>query len=151
MAFITIKGKEYEAKVNFKFRSTADKKYTKETKDGEVDGFTNLYSNLLEENVGYLAAFWDCALSHLKERPSIEQIENALVEAAGDEQDYEPLIKEAFEALDDAGFFRGQVKKFWKNTEIMKDFAENDKEKKVIETEIKTMKENRKKLTGKEK
>lgn len=152
MAILNVKGKDYTANLTFKFREMAEKKYSKKTKDNEIDGFTNIYSNLLDKDVSYLSAFWDCALSQYKDRPSKEEIEEALIETAGEEQDYEKLLQDAFTALDNSGFFRERVKKFWKQTEIAKNFLDEEREQKAFEMELKTMLENREQLTiGKKK
>jgi hypothetical protein len=148
MAFLTINGTEYEAQVIFKFRRTAEKKYSKKgDKGNDQDGFTVIYNGLLEGDVGYLSAFWDCALSHVKEKPSLDAIEEALLKSSGDDQDFEPLFKEAFGALDKSGFFRQQVRNFWKNVDIMKDFTETEKEQEAAEQMINEMKANRERLT----
>jgi Phage tail assembly chaperone protein, TAC len=142
MAYLTIKGKEYEARTDFKFQRTADKKYTNK----EASGFMVIYAGLLDGDVGQLASFWDCAISHHKQRPSLDDIEEALYEAGGEEQDYEQLFKDAFSQLDNAGFFRKQVNNYWKNAEMMKDFVENEKEAKGVEIMVENQKASREHL-----
>lgn len=132
MAFLTIDGKDYEAKCNFKFDRVAEERYNEADKDGnKMGGFMSIYMNLLQFDPTALSAFWDCALSHLGKnlKPSQEQIENALMEKIEEEGDTEGLIKEAFGVIDNSGFFKKQAKNFWKDLEIMKDTGKTKEEK----------------------
>ena len=117
MAFLEIKGKQYEAKATFKFERLAEKKYSETGKDGnEVGGFMNVYMNLLEYSNKYLLAFWDCGLDYLgSSKPKIEDIETAILERIEQDDDTEPVFKEAFKVVDQSGFFRKQAKNFWKD------------------------------------
>lgn len=150
MATLTIGNKQLEARTDFKFERVANEKYNEPDSQGNKQGgLINIYSNLLEYDTLYLAAFWDCALSHLKsEKPSLESIENAILEHIEEHGDAEQLFKEAFQKLDNSGFFRKKVKKYWKNLEMMKGFAEDEKEKKAIDEIIEEAKNNRKQLTA---
>lgn len=152
MAFLTIDGKEYEAKCNFAFENLASKKYDKEDKNGNKSGgFSALYTRLLQGTSNHdLVAFWDCALEYLnkKDKPSIEQIEAALEARIDEDGDTDGLFKEAFEAIDEGGFFKRQAKKFWKNLEIMKDYGKDEEEKEQNRKVYQTMIDNRDELRG---
>lgn len=148
MAYLDVNGTEYEGKASFKFSFVADEKHKKKDKDGNETqtGVMTIYSNLLEKDVLYLSYFWECALAHHKKKPTLNDIQNALEEAAGEEEDYEALFQDAFRMIDNSGFFKGQVKKFWKNTEMMNGFGRDERENKVFESQLKQMKEARKEL-----
>jgi hypothetical protein len=148
MAYLTINNTQYEARTDFKFQRVADDKYFEKDEKGKKiqDGFQTIYANLLEYNPLYLSYFWDCALSHHKQKPSIQDIDEALLEAAGEECDFDPLFTEAFAMLDNAGFFRKQVNKFWKNTELVKNHLKDEEEAQAYEEMLNEMKETREKL-----
>lgn len=131
MAILTIKGKDYEAKCNFKFEKTADKKYNEEDKNGnQAGGFHSIYTGLLQYSNKHLVSFWDCALDYLgKDKPSIADIEEALESRIEQDEDTEPLFKEAFKTVDESGFFKRQAKNFWKNIETFKQTGKTEEEK----------------------
>lgn len=132
MAALTIKDKEYEGKCTFKFDRLADEKYNEEdTKGNKSGGFMNIYMNLLQQTHNkYLVAFWVCALAHLgKEKPTEAQIEEAIEARIEEEGDAEGLFKETFRLVDESGFFKIQVKNFWKNLETLKESGNEDKDK----------------------
>ena len=83
----------------------------------------SVYFKLLQfENDGLLA-FWDCGLAHYKkDKPSLEQIEEALEEKI--EQDSDKAFSEAFTVLDESGFFKKKVNTIWK------EFTKTEKPKK---------------------
>ena len=149
--YLTINGKDYEARTDFKFQRVADDKYSQKDKDGKKvqDGFQTIYTGLLEYDPTALSHFWDCALSHLKEKPSLDAIDNALLEAAGEEQNFDPLFQDAFSRLDESGFFRQKVKTFWKHTEMAQAYMEDDKEKEAFKGMLEEMKLNRQNLSKK--
>jgi len=132
MTTLTIKEKEYQGKCNFKFDRLADEKYNEEdAKGNKSGGFMNIYMNLLQRShPKYLVAFWDCALAHLgKTKPSTELIESAIEELLENEETSEQVYKDAFNMVDESGFFKIQAKNFWKNLEILKDSGNDDKDK----------------------
>jgi len=149
MAYLTIDGKEYEARTDFKFERTANEKYNQTDAEGNKQGgLVTIYGNLLEFDTLYLAAFWDCALAHLKgDKPSLESIEKAILDYMDEHNDLDQLFKDAFRKLDNSGFFRKKVKKFWKNMEMMKDFVEGEMEKRSVEEMIEEAKQARILLT----
>ncbi|MBT2661948.1 tail assembly chaperone [Bacillus sp. ISL-45] len=131
MAFLEINGKEFEAKCIFRFERLADKKYSEQDKDGnEVGGFHGLYTNLLQYSNKHLLAFWDCALDYLvKDKPKLEEIEAAIEKRIEEDGDTEKLFKEAFNAVDESGFFKKQAKSYWKNIETYKKTGKTEEEK----------------------
>lgn len=150
MAFLTVKGIEREAKCNFKFDRTADEKYNEQDKDGnKMGGFMSLYMNLLQFDTKALSAFWHCALSHLgKDVPNQEDIEEALMARIEEEGDTEGMIKEAFEVIDNSGFFKKQAKNFWKDLELMKTAGKTKEEKVDNLTMYNRLQEARKEIKG---
>lgn len=131
MAFLTVNEKDHEVKFNFKFSKLADEKYGQSDEKGnKTGGFHSVYIGLLQASNDSLVAFFDCGLSHLgKDKPSVEQIQDAIVERIEVDGDSEPLLKEAYKAMDESGFFKQQSKKFWKNFELMKSTGKTDEEK----------------------
>ncbi|MDA1478360.1 tail assembly chaperone [Bacillus changyiensis] len=125
MACLEIDGKQFEARCDFKFERTAEAKYNEPDADGNKQGgLRTIYLNLLEQRkLLYLVGFWDCALSHLKDKkPSVEKIEEALEKVINEEgaKGTERLYKEAFQAVDQSGFFIVQVKNIWKEFNYLK-------------------------------
>lgn len=122
MATLTIGDKEYAARCDFAFDRTANEKYTTKEED-KAGGTMNIYMGLLNEDALMLSAFWDCALSHLKSgKPTADQIEEAIMkiideDTKGDATDR--LINEAFQTLENAGFFKGKIRQQWTMLEKM--------------------------------
>lgn len=119
MAHLTIDGKDYAARCDFAFDRTANEKYAKEDKNGDKSGGTlTIYNSLLNDDAVYLSAFWDCALAHLKKgKPSVEQIEDAIAKIIEEDETgnaVDEMVKEAFNTLDSAGFFKGKIRQQWK-------------------------------------
>lgn len=131
MAILEINDKDYEAKCTFKFDRLADKMYSSEDKDGnKMSGFMNVYMNLLQYDNKYLLAFWNCALDYMgKDKPKLEDIEAAIEKRIEEDGDTELLFKEAFNTVDQSGFFKKQAKNFWKDFELMKDLGKTEEEK----------------------
>lgn len=129
MATLTINGTEHEAKFNFAFSKKADEKYGEEGKKGT--GFHSVYMGLLQATNESLVAFWDCGLSHLKgkDKPSVDDIEQAIVERIEEDGDSIYLLKEAYQAMDESGFFKQQSKKLWSNLEMAQEMGKTDEEK----------------------
>lgn len=149
MAFLTIGEKQYEAKANFKFERVAEKKYKDEK--GEMSGLETIYQNLMSYKTSSLLAFWDCATAHLgKSQPSVEKIEDALVEVIenSSEDEVEQLFKDAFQTVDTSGFFRLQLKEFWKNLDLIDKLAEDEKEKKQAQLAKEMFTKKRKELSA---
>ncbi|CAH0185882.1 tail assembly chaperone [Peribacillus simplex] len=150
MAILEINGKDYEAKCTFKFERLAEKKYVEKDKnENEVSGFMSVYMNLLQYSNKHLLAFWDCALEYLakSDKPKIEDIEEALMKRIEEDDDTEKLFKEAFNAVDQSGFFKKQAKNFWKDFELMKDLGKTEEEKAENLKVYNSLKEARNELT----
>jgi len=145
MATLTIGNKQYEARTDFKFERVANERYDQADPEGNKQGgLITIYSNLLEYDTLYLAAFWDCALSHLKgDKPSLDSIETAILNHIEEHGDADQLFKDAFQRLDNSGFFRKKVKKYWKNLNMMLDFVETEQEKKAVQEIIEEAKQAR--------
>lgn len=148
MALLTINGRDYEAKCTFKFERLANKKYnSKDEKGNEIGGFMNLYMNLLDYDNDHLLAFWDCGLEHLgKDKPKLEEIEEALMERIEEDGDTEKLFKEAFQAVDESGFFKKKAKSFWKDFELLKETGKTKEEKEQNRLMYERMVQSRKEL-----
>lgn len=125
MPYLEINGKEYEAKTNFKFERRADEKYSTD----ELGGFLTIYLGLLQYDAKAILQFWDCALAHYKDKkPSLEEIEEALEKRIEEDGDTEKLLKEAFKALDESGFFKKQLKSIWKELTAVPKEKKNETE-----------------------
>ncbi|MFJ6415007.1 tail assembly chaperone [Terribacillus saccharophilus] len=149
MPFLNIDGKDYEAKVTFQFNKLAKERYYGEDKEGnKSSGINNIYEKLLNYDHEGLIGFWDCGVAHLKDRPKVIDIENALLELMDQAGDSEQLFKDCFKAMDESGFFKTQAKKFWINLEKAPDFAKDATEKKQIQTYLTRMKESRDEMTA---
>lgn len=149
MAKLTINEIEYEGKCTFKFDRLADQKYDdKDTKGNSTGGFMSLYMNLLQYSNKHLVAFWDCALEHKgKDKPPLAAIEAAIEARIEEDGDTELLFKEAFNAVDQSGFFKKQAKNFWKNLAVMKETGKTDEEKQENLKMFNVMEEARKELS----
>ena len=58
-------------------------------------------------------------------------IEDALWKVSEEDEDgsaVENLFKEAFQTVDNSGFFRLQLREFWKNLDLIDDFTDDEKE-----------------------
>lgn len=140
---IEIEGKEYEGKCNFAFDRYADMKLGDTDENGQkVGGFHNIYSRLLELDPKGLVDFWEAALHHLgsKKKPSTEALEKVLEERIDEDGDVFPAIQEAFNEIDNSGFFKRKAVNFWKDVELMKEIGgEDESEAKKVEIAYKRM------------
>lgn len=98
---ITIKNKQYTGKPSFAMARYADENYGTyiEKANKYAQGIENILSGILEGTVETIAQYWDAALAHLKERPSLAEIEEALEERIEEIGDTEPLFKEIYNEL----------------------------------------------------
>lgn len=150
MALLEIKGREYEAKCTFRFERLADKKYSEQDKEGNnVGGFHGLYTNLLQFSNKHLLAFWDCALDYLgKDKPKLEDIEEAIEQRIEEDGDTERLFHEAFNAVDESGFFKKQAKNYWKNIDAYKQTGKTEEEKADKELQVGRLEQMYKEMKG---
>lgn len=144
MAVLSINNKQLDAKGSFAFDRLAEKKYNgADEKGNKLGGFMNIYLGLIAKDTQRLSAFWDCALEHHKEnKPSVEDIEDAL-EKRMDSEGLEPLFKEAFAVIDEAGFYATKRNEFWNGLEKLKTAGKTADEKKTNLQMYETMTEAR--------
>lgn len=153
MPYLTINEKDYYAKTNFKFERTANEKYSEKMDGNEVGGFMSIYLGLLQYSNEAILQFWDCALAHYKkDKPTLDEIEEALDKRIEEDGDTEKLLKEAFGVLDESGFFRKQVKSTWKELTAEQKPADDEtpeeaKERKEQEQATEMLKKRRKELS----
>ena len=150
MATLQINGTEHEAKFNFLFAKAAKEKYAEVDESGKKgDGFNAIYMGLLQGSNDSLVAFWDCGLAHLKgkDKVSVEDIETAIVERVEEDEDTIHLLKEAYNAIDQSGFFKQQSKKLWSNFEMLKTMGSTDEEKEKNKVMHETLIANKKEMT----
>lgn len=130
MPTLTIGKDQHEAKFGFAFKNLADKNYNQMDKEGnDVGGFSSIYTGLLQFDLDALKAFWDCGLAHLKKRPAMAAIEEALEARIEEDGETDQLFKEAFKEINDSGFFKKDVKNFWKNLNMFKEMGVTEQEK----------------------
>ena len=130
MAMLTIAGKQYEAKTNFKFEKLAEKKYKNQSNENEMSGLETIYQDLLSKKIKGVLKFWDCATAHYgTDQPKIEEIEKA-IETFIEENPEEDikLYEDAFQAIDNSGFFRQQLNEFWSNLNMIEKMVDDEKE-----------------------
>lgn len=151
MATLKINGTEHDAKFNFLFSKVAKEKYGEvDEKGNKGDGFNAVYLGLLQASNDSLVAFWDCGLAHLKgkDKPSVEDIELAIAERAEEEEDTIGMLKEAYNAIDNSGFFKQQSKKLWSNFEMLKTTGATDDEKAKNQAMYDTLIASKKEMTA---
>lgn len=150
MATLEINGVEHEAKFGFLFAKVAKEKYAPEEKGKKGDGFHSVYMGLLQASNDSLVAFWDCGLAHLKakDKPSVESIEEAISARIDADEDTIHLLKEAYNAIDNSGFFKQQSKKLWKNFEMLNTMGGTEEEKEKNKAAYETLTASRKELTA---
>ena len=132
MAMLTIAGKQYEAKTNFKFEKLAEKKYKNKDKENEMSGLETIYQDLLSKKISGVLKFWDCATAHYgADQPKIEEIEEAIETFIDQNPDDDiKLYQDAFQAIDNSGFFRQQLNEFWSNLNMIEKMVDDEKERK---------------------
>ncbi|MBU3231036.1 tail assembly chaperone [Shouchella clausii] len=148
---LSVNEKDYEGKISFKFNSLANEKYSETDKEGnQVDGFKKIYGGLLDGDASYLIAFFDCAFAHLKDRPSLEQIETALDKYVEVDK-LDDVFASAFVAFDQSGFFKRRIKNFWKEYGMLEKMGGDEKEQKQFSAAYKLQVEKREEYYGKSK
>ncbi|QFR56237.1 tail assembly chaperone [Bacillus phage 000TH010] len=107
-----------QGKVDFAFMKRANEKYGKvRTEKHEMNGkehqeevktpgYEVIYEGLLNSNYEALLHFWDCVFASRDKIPTLEEIGTALYEKMPADGDIDDLFKEAFQALDNSGFFQ---------------------------------------------
>lgn len=146
---LKINGEEYKAKGSFFFDQRAEKYATEDKEGNTVDGFSNIYQDLLNRKTKALYEFWDCALAYKQNGPSFEEIGQAIEEVIEEKGTTLELIQGALTVLSNSGFFKEQTGQFWKQMNAGKKMAK-DEDKETVEEGIKFMKENYKDIMGEE-
>lgn len=109
---LTIKGKEVEAKGSLRFDIEAKKFSTKE-KENTVPGFNVIYNKLVSRDLEGVIDFWQCATSHLAERPKKEDIIEAIEEVVEEKDDTIELLAGALDVMTNSGFFKQKTRQYW--------------------------------------
>lgn len=136
MATLEINGTQHEAKCSFAFDRVAKQKYKNFDENGqEIEGFMSIFLGVLSFDNQSLVSFWDCALAHEENRPTVTDIENALEAIIDKTGETEPLFKEVFGAINESGFYKNPVKKFWDGLETVKT-AKGTKEEKAAQMQM---------------
>jgi hypothetical protein len=148
MPILNIEKKQYEGKLAFAFDKRANEKYAPKDKKEGTTGLEKIYEDLLNYRTRGLSAFWDCALAYLKkDQPICDDVNDAL-ETVIETEGTERLFKEAFAALDGSGFFKLQLKEYWKNVNMIDKMVDEEKKNDVKTAEMakKILRDQRKEL-----
>lgn len=112
---ITINGKEYTLEFGLKFIREMDKAYTIETKGMTFAmGIESAMSYLSMKNPIVLYEIIKAGTSHLKSKPSSDEIEDALTKIA-EEDKLDKFYKDVQKAMEEAPFLKSKIKEFKKN------------------------------------
>lgn len=146
---LEFKDAKLKAKGTFLFDIEAEK-YAKTDKDGNTtSGYHEILQGILNRNPLSIVHFWDCALAHIKNRPTKEEIQDVIQDVIDKEGTTLGLLQGAVQVLGESGFFKEQFKMYWfqisQGSKIVK--AE---EKEEAENAVLVLKETYKTLTGKE-
>ncbi|WP_019169012.1 tail assembly chaperone, partial [Staphylococcus intermedius] len=60
-----------------------------------------------------IVQFWDCALAHLKQRPTKEEIQEVIQDVIEKEGTTLGLLQGAIQVLGESGFFKEEFKMYW--------------------------------------
>lgn len=128
---LIVQDKKFTGKPSFAMARYANENYGNyiEKANKYAQGIENILSGVIEGSIESIVQYWDAALAHLKDRPSIVEIEAALEERIEQDGDTEPILKEIYRELSTSGFFKKTIKEFWKNIELMQNFGATDEEK----------------------
>lgn len=146
---LEFKDAKLKAKGTFMFDIHAEK-YAKEDKDGnEGSGYHEILQGILNRKTIAIVHFWDCALAHVKNRPSIQEIQDVIQDVIDKEGTTLGLLQGAVQVLGESGFFKEEFKMFWfQFNQAPKLVKKEDKEE--AENALPFMKETYRTLTGKE-
>ncbi|MGM7689761.1 tail assembly chaperone [Staphylococcus felis] len=146
---LEFKDAKLKAKGTFMFDIQAEK-YAKEDKEGNTNsGYHEILQGILNRKTIAIVNFWDCALAHLKQRPSKEEIQEVIQEVIEKEGTTLRLLQGAIQVLGESGFFKEEFKMYWfQMTQGPKMVKAEDKEEAT--NAVAFMKETYKNLTGKE-
>lgn len=108
----TINGKEYQLQFGLKFIRTLDQAYTQKADGMEFGlGVETAIPYLKMENPTVLYELIKAATSHLKSKPSNDDIENELEKRAM-EGKLDKLYPEFEKAMEESAFLKSKMKKF---------------------------------------
>ncbi|MDO5375690.1 MAG: tail assembly chaperone [Staphylococcus rostri] len=127
---LKINGKDYTAKGSISFVREA-KQFGEFTEvrgqKTKGDGVTSIFMGLLQQDPEKLAQFWYCAVSNLtKNKPQMEQIEQAIEAYADENGEIDTLFKHALLTLRHDGIVKGKIRTIL--DAIQKKSKEEDKE-----------------------
>lgn len=146
---LEFKDAKLKAKATFMFDMHAEK-YAKEDKKGNVtSGYHEILQGILDRKTIAIVHFWDCALAHVKNRPSIKEIQEVIQDVIEKESTTLGLLQGAVQILGESGFFKEQFKMFWYQMSEGPKLAKAE-EKEEMENAVAYMKGTYKTLTGKE-
>ncbi|PCF80913.1 hypothetical protein B4W74_04430 [Staphylococcus intermedius] len=146
---LEFKDAKLKAKGTFMFDIQAEK-YAKEDKDGNVgSGYHEILQGILNRKTIAIVQFWDCALAHLKQRPTKEEIQEVIQDVIEKEGTTLGLLQGAIQVLGESGFFKEEFKMYWfQMTQGPKMVKQEEKEEAANAVEF--MKETYVTLMGKE-
>ncbi|MBT2860996.1 hypothetical protein HIR68_11840 [Staphylococcus coagulans] len=145
---LEFKDTKLKAKGTFWFDIEAEK-YAKEDKEGNSSGYHEILQGILNRKTIAIVQFWDCALAHIKNRPSKEEIQEAIQNVIEKEGTTLGLLQGAIQVLGESGFFKEEFKMFWfQMARAPKLVKEENREE--AENALPFMKETYTTLTGKE-
>ncbi|UXR86173.1 tail assembly chaperone [Staphylococcus felis] len=146
---LEFKDAKLKAKGTFMFDIQAEK-YAKEDEKGNTNsGYHEILQGILNRKTIAIVQFWDCALAHLKQRPSKEEIQEVIQDVIEKEGTTLGLLQGAVQVLGESGFFKEEFKMYWfQMTQGPKMVKAEDKEEAT--NAVKFMKETYVTLTGKE-
>lgn len=146
---LEFKDAKLKAKGTFMFDIQAEK-YAKEGEKGETSsGYHQILQGILNRRTLAIVEFWDCAVAHIKNRPSKEEIQEVIQDVIEKEGTTLGLLQGAIQVLGESGFFKEEFKMFWfQMSQAPKIVKEEEKEEATKAMEF--MKETYKTLTGKE-
>lgn len=146
---LEFKDAKLKAKGTFMFDMHAEK-YAKEDKKGNVtSGYHEILQGILDRKTTAIVHFWDCALAHVKNRPSIKEIQEVIQDVIEKEGTTLGLLQGAVQVLGESGFFKEQFKMFWFQMSEGPKLVKAE-EKEEMENAVYYMKGTYKTLTGKE-
>ncbi len=114
----TINGKEYQLEFGIKFIRKMDEIYTVSANGMAFGmGVESALSYIAMENPTVLYEIVRAGTSHLKNKPSNDDIEDALEKVAG-EGKLEKLFKDIQKAMEEAPFLKQKIKNFKKQAKV---------------------------------
>ncbi|EJE4550650.1 hypothetical protein O0A02_00545 [Staphylococcus pseudintermedius] len=145
---LEFKDAKLKAKGTFFFDIEAEKYAKKDEKGNESSGYHEILQGILNRKTKSIVDFWDCALAYSKQRPSKEEIQEAIQDIIEKEGTTLGLLQGAIQVLGESGFFKEEFKMFWfQISQGPKIVKQEDKEETKAGVEF--MKETYKTLTGK--